>query len=167
MDQPTLQPPPVIPATPGRRLASGLIDVLVVLVAGVIYTLIFGSNQPKGAFSMTVNDKVVNNGGAWAFVGLTLVAFYLAEVVSGKTIGKQVTGLRVAMADGQPPTPGAIFMRTLLRPIDGVPFIIPNLLGFITVASSKRNQRIGDMVAGTIVTSADRTGLDLPTAPLQ
>ncbi len=138
-------------ANPGRRLGAGLIDILAVLLAGIVYTLTFGSEQPKGSLNMTVNQRVVNDGGVLVFVLLVLVAFFVAEALSGRTLGKALTGLRVTMSDGQPVTPSAVFVRTLIRPIDGLPYVIPNLLGFIVVASSARNQRIGDLVAGTIV----------------
>lgn len=144
----------VTAARPGRRLVSGLIDVVLILLAGVVFTVMFGSEQPKGSLNMAVNEKVVNDGGVLFFVVLALAYFFIAEAATGKTLGKALTGLRVTMTDGQPPTAAAIFMRTLLRPVDGLPYVIPNLLGFIVVASSKRGQRLGDMVAGTIVASS-------------
>ena len=153
MDTPIVTPP-VVAASPGRRLAAGLIDVVLIIVAGLIYTMAFGTQQPKGSLNMTVNDKVVNDWGVVTFVVLALAYFFVAEASTGTTIGKALTGLRVAMVDGRPATPEAIFTRTMLRPLDGLPYIIPNLLGFIVLASSKQGQRLGDMAAGTMVVSA-------------
>jgi uncharacterized RDD family membrane protein YckC len=159
--------PSVVAASPGRRLGAGLIDVVLVIVAGVIFTLVFGSQQPKGSLNMTVNDIVVNDWGVVTFVVLALAYFFVAEASTGTTIGKALTGLRVTMVDGRPATPEAIFTRTMLRPLDGLPYVIPNLLGFVVLASSKKHQRLGDMVAGTIVTSTPRPPTPQPMAEQQ
>lgn len=143
--------PQPAPAGAARRLVAGLIDVAAVLVAGVVFAAAFGSDQPKGTLSMTFNDKVVNDGGVVLFVALVLVAFYVTEAATGRTVGKAMTGLRVTTRDGQRAGAGAILIRTLLRPVDGLPYIVPNLLGFIVLASTEANQRIGDRLAGTIV----------------
>lgn len=163
MDTTTAGTESITATRPGRRMASGLIDVVLVLVTGIVYTVVFGSEQPKGSLNMTVNDKVVNDGGVVIFVVLALVYFFVAEAATGKTVGKALTGIRVTMVDGRPPTPAAIFIRTVLRPLDGIPYVIPNLLGFIVLSSSKRGQRLGDMAAGTIVTSSATPFDELPT----
>jgi uncharacterized RDD family membrane protein YckC len=49
-------------------------------------------------------------------------------------------------------TLGKVAIRTVLRIVDGLPFLY--LLGLIVVAVSKQNQRIGDMAAGTLVVKA-------------
>jgi uncharacterized RDD family membrane protein YckC len=47
-------------------------------------------------------------------------------------------------------------VRNLLRVVDGLPFLY--LVGIITIAASKRDQRVGDMAAGTIVVRAHAVG---------
>ncbi len=43
------------------------------------------------------------------------------------------------------------FLRYILWIVDGFPYIIPYLTGFIVALNSQRNQRVGDMAAGTFV----------------
>jgi uncharacterized RDD family membrane protein YckC len=140
---------------PSRRLASGLVDVVAIIIAGVSYTLSLGKEQGvEGGIQMTINDKTVTGGLAWFFVALALAYFVVAELATGRTLGKAVTGLTVQVADGSPLTPGAAIVRNLMRIVDGVPYILPNLLGFIVVASTDKRQRIGDLVAKTVVVRA-------------
>lgn len=147
--------PSVAHANPGRRLASGIIDVVVVAVAGVAYTLALGTEQQiDGGLQMTINDKTVTGGLAWLFVASALLYFMMAELASGRTLGKAFTGLRVQMADGSPLRPGPVVVRNLFRIVDGIPYVVPNLLGFIVVASTEKNQRVGDLVAKTVVVRA-------------
>jgi hypothetical protein len=55
-------------------------------------------------------------------------------------------------------------VRWLLWIVDGFPYVIPNLVGFITALTSARNQRVGDMVAGTFVIDAAVASQPVPTA---
>jgi uncharacterized RDD family membrane protein YckC len=54
--------------------------------------------------------------------------------------------------DGQPLTRQKVAIRTVLRLVDGLPFLY--LVGFIAMVASKQKQRLGDMAAGTIVVKA-------------
>lgn len=68
----------------------------------------------------------------------------------GRTIGKMATGLRVVTVDGAP----IRFRHAALRGMGSlVDFFIPGfgLTGLLCVWSTQRNQRVGDMLAGTIV----------------
>ncbi len=147
------------PVSVGQRLASGVIDVVLVVVAGIIYTIVLGSETPSGelakkaTFSMQFNDKQVTGGGIWLFQLLALGYFFLSELVIGGSVGKRLLGQRVVMADGSKLTVIGAVLRTLLRPIDGFPWILPNLLGFIVVAVNGQHRRIGDFVGGTMVIS--------------
>lgn len=144
--------PAGLAANPARRLASGLIDVAVILVAGVAYTLVVGGSPSEGGgLVFTVNDQTVSGGPAWLFVGLAALYFVVSELATGRTLGKLFTGLKVEMADGTPLRPSAVIIRNLLRVVDGLPYVVPNLLGFIVVASTKRKQRLGDLAAKTVV----------------
>lgn len=72
--------------------------------------------------------------------------FGLCELLSrGQTLGKRTMGIRVVRLDGFALEPGAIFVRNIFRVIDNLAplWIVPFL--------SKKSQRLGDMVAGTVV----------------
>jgi uncharacterized RDD family membrane protein YckC len=87
-----------------------------------------------------------------------LIFFYdvLFEVLGrGRTPGKRATGLRVVASGGRPITLARSAVRNILRIID----ILPGFygVGMIVIFATPRNQRIGDLVAGTHVVR-DRHG---------
>ena len=65
----------------------------------------------------------------------------------GQTPGKRFTRIRVVDDAGRPPNLQQATLRSLLRPIDDTLFI-----GFFAILIGKQEKRLGDMVAGTIVT---------------
>lgn len=69
---------------------------------------------------------------------------------SGQTPGKRWLKLRVIREDGRPITFWEAGLRNLLRTVDMMPAPFYSI-GLISVFSSPRDQRIGDMVAGTVV----------------
>ena len=71
----------------------------------------------------------------------------------GQTPGKRIAGIRVVMDTGHAVTFGAAAARNLLRVADFLP--PPYLIGVLLVAFHPRAKRLGDMVAGTVV-SRDR-----------
>jgi uncharacterized RDD family membrane protein YckC len=72
---------------------------------------------------------------------------------NGQTPGKRLLKLRVIREDGRPVTLWEALARNLLRIVDAVPgFVLPVYsIGLITIFMSNRDQRIGDMFAGTVV----------------
>jgi uncharacterized RDD family membrane protein YckC len=72
---------------------------------------------------------------------------------NGQTPGKRLLKLRVIREDGRPVTLWEAVARNLLRIFDAVPgFVVPIYsIGLITIFMSKRDQRIGDLFAGTVV----------------
>ena len=69
---------------------------------------------------------------------------------SGQTPGKRWLKLRVIREDGRPVTFWEATARNLLRIFDAEPFPFYSL-GLVAVFLSRRDQRVGDMVAGTVV----------------
>jgi len=72
---------------------------------------------------------------------------------NGQTPGKRLLKLRVIREDGRPITFWEALARNLLRIFDAFPgFVIPVYsVGLITIFLSGRDQRIGDVFAGTVV----------------
>ncbi|HMJ08645.1 MAG TPA: RDD family protein [Pyrinomonadaceae bacterium] len=71
----------------------------------------------------------------------------------GQTPGKRLLKLRVIREDGRPITLWEAIARNLLRIFDSVPgFFIPIYsVGLIVIFLNKRDQRVGDIFAGTVV----------------
>jgi uncharacterized RDD family membrane protein YckC len=75
---------------------------------------------------------------------------FLSEYLfSGRTVGKMATGVRVIKVNGEIPSLTDYFLRSSFMLIDY--WMSLGSFGFLTSSSSDRNQRIGDMVAGTVV----------------
>jgi len=72
---------------------------------------------------------------------------------NGQTPGKRMLKLRVIREDGRPLTLWEAIARNLLRICDAVPgFILPVYsVGLIVIFLSSRDQRVGDIFAGTVV----------------
>ena len=72
---------------------------------------------------------------------------------NGQTPGKRIMKLRVIRDDGRPITLWEAVARNLLRVFDAAPgFIVPIYsIGLIVIFMSGRDQRVGDLFAGTVV----------------
>ncbi len=72
---------------------------------------------------------------------------------NGQTPGKRLMKLRVIREDGRPLTLWEAIVRNLLRIADAAPgFVIPVYsVGLITIFLNARDQRLGDIFAGTVV----------------
>ena len=73
--------------------------------------------------------------------------------LDGRTLGKMVMKTRVVMVDGSAPTLGAILLRWLFLLID----VYLMNIGIIAIICTRRNQRLGDLAAGTMVIRTPRT----------
>jgi len=72
----------------------------------------------------------------------------------GQSPGKKMMGLRVVTGDGSPVSPGASFLRNLLRFADTFMFLY--LIAFICMLASPGFRRLGDWVADTLVVYTDK-----------
>lgn len=137
----------------GSRVFAQLLDVLLILVGmfilyflsmAIIAALIAAGENPRSAVGLGIMPLMFAASLGW------LIYFILFEGLwNGQTIGKKALGIRVRMADGTPITFRAALARNLLRPADLLPFYY--FLGFLAMFTNVRSQRIGDMVAGTVV----------------
>jgi hypothetical protein len=94
----------------------------------------------------------------FAVVYFGVIFFYdvLFEVLGGgKTPGKRWTGLRVVRSGGHPITFVRSALRNILRIIDILPIFYG--IGILSIFITSRNQRIGDLAAGSHVVR-DRHG---------
>lgn len=101
--------------------------------------------------------------GMWALAIVVLLGFmlfygYFAAfewLWRGQTPGKRLLGLRVISASGHPMTPYQAAVRNLLRIVDQIPGLYG--VGIVSVLLTERSQRLGDLVAGTVVVREDAT----------
>ena len=100
---------------------------------------------------MTFNDSTVNGFGVVFFQIVALGYFFLTELYLGASLGKLALGQRVVTVERTKPTPKQLAIRTVYRLVDGFPYFLPNLLGFLKLSNSDLRQRLGDRAANTIV----------------
>jgi uncharacterized RDD family membrane protein YckC len=131
----------------GRRIGAAAIDIALVWLALIVVLLIFG--EKRGGSGVHSAMRFKNDGGYLLFALLVFAYYWRSEAAWGQTLGKRWLGLHVVGEDGTPPTPRAILMRNLLRFVDALPAFY--LLGIAVAMSNERRQRIGDLVAHTVV----------------
>jgi len=73
----------------------------------------------------------------------------------GQTIGKRYMGLRVMDEQGLKLRFEQVALRNLLRVVDRLPVMY--MVGGLSALGTQRNQRLGDIAAGTIVTYTPKT----------
>ena len=85
------------------------------------------------------------------FVGMVamLVYGFLLEGLYGYTPGKYLLGLVVVKSDGSNCTVGASILRNLLWIVDALP--TANLVAVVLILVTDDSQRVGDLVADTVV----------------
>ena len=91
----------------------------------------------------------------WVFLVVFLcvyLSYFIAlEGTYGQTIGKLVTRIKVVKEDGSPITYREAAIRSFVGVLDGMPIIIPGLIGSIVIWRSHKKQRLGDLAAHTVV----------------
>jgi uncharacterized RDD family membrane protein YckC len=125
------------------RAAATVIDLVVLFLLFAAFDALWGKNEPGLSIE----------GAPALFLFLLSFLYYVVfEALVQATPGKLLTRLRIVRAtDGGPIGITEAVLRTLLRAIDALPYLIPYLLAAAVVGPLKRNQRIGDMVARTLV----------------
>jgi uncharacterized RDD family membrane protein YckC len=86
-----------------------------------------------------------------AFVlGAYFLYYFLMEWRLGWTVGKLILGLKVTGADGSRLSFRGALIRSLVRLVDAEMLFL-NLVGCALILSTKRRQRLGDVLARTVV----------------
>lgn len=130
----------------GRRFVGGLIDALPVLICGYIGLSGVTSDPAASPGSASAVSPTWDSAEVqWivAGIGIYLLHVTLLEILIARSIGKLITGTRVATLTGSVPTVSSVLIRNLLRPLD--------LLLLVLLYLSPLRQRVGDMAAGTLV----------------
>jgi uncharacterized RDD family membrane protein YckC len=94
---------------------------------------------------------------ALLFFLVYLTYFIVLEALWSRTLGKYFQGLIVRKLDGSRCDWKASLIRGSLRVLEVNPILFGALPAAIAILSSDQRQRIGDMLAGTIVVSDKKT----------
>jgi uncharacterized RDD family membrane protein YckC len=155
-DRLTIETPEGVPleltlAGIGSRFTSALLDYLfqTIILVALLLVLSYGAGFDPGASGVAAAVWAL---GFFAVFWGYDVAFEVLN--SGRTPGKAMNGLRVVRESGAPVTFGTSAVRNVLRIIDLLPGMY--LVGMTSIVVTRRNQRLGDLAAGTLVVREPR-----------
>lgn len=150
-------------ASIGNRFLAAVIDHLIqfVSIALVIFVVAFIAGAGELSTAEGSDAGFLGEMPNWMVALMIIVLFLLFSgyfiffewLWNGQTPGKRLLKLRVIRDDGRPVTLWESVARNLLRIFDAVPgFVIPIYsIGLITIFLNNRDQRVGDIFAGTVV----------------
>jgi uncharacterized RDD family membrane protein YckC len=142
----------------GSRILAYLID-MVVVVAGILVGLL------AVALLGQATDVVVPDWVALTIVLVLLPSWWLGYFIAfetlwrGRTLGKAALGLRVVTKEGAPVRFRHAAIRGLLGLVDIL--IMSGFFAVVFILFTRDNQRLGDLVAGTLVLR-ERSALAAP-----
>ena len=119
------------------RFISTVIDNLIAL----LLTLILAGMLPEDRPTLR----------AISLVTVYLGYYFVLEAVWSRTLGKYFQGLVVRKLNGERGDWKTALVRTLLRIIEVNPVVFGALPAGLVLISSARKQRLGDMLAGSVV----------------
>ena len=125
-----------------------IVLLFVVMFAMGIMMLSMGMEVPQGFFLLAL---------------FLIEWFYPTLYEAGKrgaTPGKRMLGLRVVRESGAPISFGQSLLRNLMRAADILPFAYG--FGLVSCMFTKKFQRLGDLVAGTLVVYGDTRSRKAP-----
>ncbi|MET4080533.1 putative RDD family membrane protein YckC [Pedobacter sp. UYP30] len=129
----------------GERVLARLIDLAGFLVLYIISIILFG----VAAFThSSVGFYVIMIGFLVVFIFYDLVC---ELTMNGQSVGKKIMKIRVISLTGSQPTLSQYLLRWLFRIIDFSIVFGFGVVAVLAVAFTEKHQRIGDMIAKTIV----------------
>ncbi|GAI40108.1 unnamed protein product, partial [marine sediment metagenome] len=136
----------------GSRFVAQLLDDLlkVLIIAVVAIGAAFLIPIVAGGFQ----SQVITYIGVGLLIGILFIIYFGYDIYfeaknNGQTPGKKMAGIRVIKDGGYPLDLPAVFIRNLVGIVDTLPSYY--ILGAIVMILNKKQQRLGDMAAGTIV----------------
>lgn len=130
----------------GERLAASLLDQFIIYLISSV-----GLGFSAFTLGRSLDSEALAEFGTIGYLALIPVVWFLyftlLEGTFGTTLGKRIRRLKVVRADGSRCGYGRAALRALLGIFE------TNLIGALVIAFTERRQRLGDMLAGTLVAS--------------
>lgn len=135
-------------ASVGDRIFAQLLDILVMIA----YIVVVGFFLDITGLTTTI--EAMDNWSIMAVYGIIYLPIMFYTIVQeslweGQTIGKRIMKTKVIKLDGYQAGFGDYLVRWLFRLVEV--FIGNGIIGLIAIIASQKNQRLGDMAAGTAV----------------
>ncbi|MDX2360639.1 MAG: RDD family protein [Crocinitomicaceae bacterium] len=142
-------------ATVGQRTAAALIDLLAFVIYFIFVGMVFGFS---GLFEYEMNTLLFFQ---LFIIKLPFILYnpVIEYLTQGQSLGKYVLGIRVVTVSGERPGLREVFTRWMFKGdflwITGNFFSLfwfgIGALGIVYAGTSERSQRMGDLMANTIV----------------
>jgi uncharacterized RDD family membrane protein YckC len=156
-------------AGPARRFLAYLLDLILCYTAFVVLAALFALGDFGLAAATDAAESAMR-----ASIGVLLVVLFAIQWVyfavlegwRGRTPGKAALGLRVVSTTGRPIGFRAAALRNVLRAADALPLTysagLLSIAGLASMSATRRFQRLGDLVAGTLVVVPQRASVAVP-----
>lgn len=132
------------------RCGAILIDYILLIIIPVASLLLGRYFNLDG--TKLLNSDASSTGWLITFL-LALTNFFIFPLLTGQSIGKMLTGLKVVKKDGSEPTLGNLLIRHLI----GYPLIfLTGGIGFLIAALNQKGRALHDLLAGTVVIYGQR-----------
>ena len=138
----------------GSRFAAFFIDSIFIDLL-LIFLMIFGIGL--AVVSVALIRRLEGFSHMWLLAAVILLVsvilfgyfIFFETIWSGQTPGKRLLKIRAVQVNGSPVTFLNVLIRNILRIVDALPFAYA--IGIIAILIGKKNQRLGDIAAGTII----------------
>ena len=127
----------------GDRIVGRILDLLVIVGYVLLLLVVIGFGNI---------ESVIGSNPLIIIVFILPIVFYdlISELLlNGQSVGKKVMGIKVVSLNGEQPTFSQYLIRWLFRVVDFS--MSSGLVALLTVLISEKKQRLGDMVAGTVL----------------
>ena len=133
-----------------QRFGAWTIDLIVQITYAVLAFQFIVHLLPSDEKAARSEAAFYNEDAIFMLAGIPLLLYHLVSEVTlnGQSIGKKLLGIKVISEAGNRPFFYQFLLRWLIRPFENTFFFIPV---FICMLVSKKNQRFGDLAAGTLV----------------
>ena len=172
--RPKMPPGPVMlpgiyrPASLGKRVLAGMIDLLPIsFIVSIVVNLPELPMDQAGNFRElwdTYSQAVQTSQAAYSVIATFCTYMVYGMVMEARfsaTLGKMAMKIRVIGGDGQPPGLRAVALRNLVKMLE---MSLPWLLVLVPLLNPAR-QRLGDILARTVVVERAPGGQELPQDP--
>jgi len=138
-----------IAASIGERLGAFFIDLFIIISYCTAISVVL--------FNWLQFDRLLANLDGWSKGAVYLIIYspvivyslFFESIFEGQSLGKKLVKIKVVKIDGYQAGFGDYLIRWFFRVIDF--FSLFGLPGLISVITSQKSQRLGDMAAGTAV----------------
>jgi uncharacterized RDD family membrane protein YckC len=141
-------------ATTIQRASAALLDMLVFVVYFTIMSMILGLSRFNASFGTSLFVTLLIVKIPWIFYNP-----FIEFVTQGQSLGKYIVGIRVVKMNGERPGLKEVFTRWIFKGdfvwISADIFVLfwfgLGILGIIFSATAEKRQRMGDVMANTVV----------------